>query len=479
MIDVEPKTRRRTPRAKIPYNEVIYLSLPEGNGAVVLDVSAEGLGFQAADTIEPSDSLSCRLSGPACPDLDLTGTVTWLDQTQKRGGLRLHLSAEAKAAFLDWQQKRGGPIDPPDELPAPPPRAAASARAPAPPASVPPLRPAGPRNGQVPSYVRRPGPIFGASGPNFVSEWDGPEPPRAGRNLLTVIVIAALCVVVAGGSYYLSGRRQMGTWVIHLGQSIRGTSPNTSAPPVAPQENNSRSPAASAASTQTAPPTSPSSPNAVAQNSGAAAPSGTNPSQAASSPGASPWANPAAPQSQADPNASNPAPAGAYVPAAQPAQPLNSAPADVNPNPGSAAAGTGGALATNVPADVPNSPSSAPARVPPPVTPRADFRRAHAASPAHASAAQSDHGELYLAQAERYLDSSNPQDSALAAQLLWSAIGDGNTQAELILGGMYMRGQGAVHRNCRQAEALLHAALVADVPGAAGEIQKLQTYGCR
>ena len=84
-----------------------------------------------------------------------------------------------------------------------------------------------------------------------------------------------------------------------------------------------------------------------------------------------------------------------------------------------------------------------------------------------------------MREALTYLQSPNPQDAAVAEDLLWSAIGAGSTQADLVLGDLYMRGQGAVHRNCRQAEVLLHAALVADVPGANEKVDELQTYGCR
>jgi TPR repeat protein len=112
------------------------------------------------------------------------------------------------------------------------------------------------------------------------------------------------------------------------------------------------------------------------------------------------------------------------------------------------------------------------------VRPRSDSRPARESSAASISAVRIAHGEQDFAEAQQYLARNNPRDASVAAQLLWSAIGNGNTQAELVLGGLYLRGRG-VQQNCRQAEILLRAALVADVPGASQEIQKLQTYGCR
>lgn len=476
MIDVKTKTRRKTPRAKIPFSEIVYLSFPTGNGAVVLDVSSAGLGFQAADSLEPNESLSFRLSGPSCPDLDLLGKVAWLDSSRRRGGLLLDLSAANRATFLEWQQKHVDPDAPADELASPPRPAAAPGPVSSTPDSAPPPRPARARNGQAPPpLLRRPNPGLGSFGPNFVSEWDQPEPPHAGRNLLTVAVILALCAVIAGGSYYLAARRQTGNLVIRLGQVIRGPSQQANVPPASlPQPNSGLQPAP-AAPNQPALGQPPSSPNALAQNSGANVPppapqanmpTGPTAPSAVSSSGTLQPAAPAAPQSQVDPAAPSPAHSGSYIPAAQSAPPLNAMPQAPDVNPGSAVGGNSAGPATG---------ASNLARA----TARAQSRPAHVASAAPRSAAPADDGETDLAEAQRYLAGSNPQDSAVAAELLWSAVGKGNTQAELVLGGLYLRGQGAVHRNCRQAEVLLHAALVADVPGAAQEFDELQTYGCR
>jgi TPR repeat protein len=88
-------------------------------------------------------------------------------------------------------------------------------------------------------------------------------------------------------------------------------------------------------------------------------------------------------------------------------------------------------------------------------------------------------GQSEVAQASKLLQSSNPEDSAVAADLLWSAVSKGNTKAEMMLADIYLEGHGTVRKNCRQAEALLTAAQSANVPGAEAKIEELQTYGCR
>ena len=472
MNGVKTETRRRVPRAKIPTNDIIYLSFPSGNGAVVLDVSSEGLGFQAADSLELSESLSLRLLVPGTSEIELTGKVVWLDSTKRRGGLRLNIPEAARAAFSGWRRKYAeqspdeqSPDErPPDaedlsystsystedraptpsRAPATPPRAKPASRAEGP---APSARPNG-SAGRIPlpnPLFRRPDPMYGSHRPIFVSEWEPPQDEaHAGRNLLAFVVIVALCVVVAGGSYYLAGKRQMGDWLIHLGQTISGSSPQTTAPPVVSQTANTAPQAAPAAAPLAAPVASSEPANPAGENSNTtAAPT--------PSPNASQLAAPAAPIA-----------------------PIASA--------SSASSVTGQQVNTNVPAANLNaSPviGSGLASVAPVTRSQAVSRTTRETSGVRSSAANSEQGEADLAQAERYLAGSNPQDSATAVEFLWSAIGQGNTQAELVLGDLYLRGRGAVRQNCRQAEVLLRAALVADVPGAVSKVQQLQTYGCR
>ena len=75
MNSTPPKERRRSPRAKIAPNEIVYLNFPSGNGGVVLDVSSAGVGFQTADPLERVDSLSFLLSAPAIKNIGVIRAI--------------------------------------------------------------------------------------------------------------------------------------------------------------------------------------------------------------------------------------------------------------------------------------------------------------------------------------------------------------------------------------------------------------------
>ncbi len=480
---VNTETQRKSARTKVASNEIVYLHFQTGNGGIVLDISAEGLGFQAADPLQAHDPLSFRLSVPGFPEVALSGQIVWLDSTRKRGGMRLTVPAESLALFEQWQRKYLDSAAEADRIPASAKPNAAPARGSqqAPrvksrtegfaPATARPARnetppgataePEPPRaGGPAPPnpLARRQDSLLGAHGPIFVSEWEAPpESPRTGRNILVACVIVGLCVVVAGGSYYFAGKRAVGSMLIDLGQKIGGTNPHVGAAVQQPANNGSPSALGATA------PGAPSSPPPLAQNgaapgASAGAPSATIPDGAPAPAATSP------PQSTgANPSVSSPSKA---PPQAAPAMNANVIPAN-----------SGGASKLDQ-RETRNRSSNAAALAPLGAQPRS---RSHGSASIHASqpAAGTGDGAADLTEALRYLQSPNGQDAAVAAELLWSAVGEGSTQADLVLGDLYMRGQGAVHRNCRQAEILLHAALVADVPGANEKVDELQTYGCR
>ena len=99
--------------------------------------------------------------------------------------------------------------------------------------------------------------------------------------------------------------------------------------------------------------------------------------------------------------------------------------------------------------------------------------------PSDVTFAGSDNGEIELAQARRYLQVAGTEDSAVAAQLLWVAIGKGNSQAEVELADLYLRGQGAVKKNCERARILLMAAHSNHSVEAGEWLAYLRDHGCR
>ena len=75
-------------------------------------------------------------------------------------------------------------------------------------------------------------------------------------------------------------------------------------------------------------------------------------------------------------------------------------------------------------------------------------------------------------------EARTPEAKAKAAQLLWTAVSNGSSDAEVELAGVYGRGDG-VRKNCQQARILLAAATDKHNPLAGAESAELRTYGCR
>lgn len=90
-----------------------------------------------------------------------------------------------------------------------------------------------------------------------------------------------------------------------------------------------------------------------------------------------------------------------------------------------------------------------------------------------------DAGKSQLAAAMADLDGSNGQrNSAKAVKELWSAVGNGNSDAEIVLAGLYADGSG-VTQNCEQGRVLLIAAARSGNPKAKPKLDELNARGCR
>ncbi len=98
-------------------------------------------------------------------------------------------------------------------------------------------------------------------------------------------------------------------------------------------------------------------------------------------------------------------------------------------------------------------------------------RTAELAAPATQEA---DQNAIEVTTAKQYLSASNGHpDGAAAAELLWKAVGKGNSTALLMLSDLYASGNG-VPKSCDQARLLLQAALRRNVPSADAKMQALQ-----
>ena len=91
----------------------------------------------------------------------------------------------------------------------------------------------------------------------------------------------------------------------------------------------------------------------------------------------------------------------------------------------------------------------------------------------------SPHGSQELATAKEYLTGSGgaQADSRQAAEWLWKAVSKQNTEATVLLGRLYLRGDG-VPKNCDQGRVLLDAAAKKGSKDAATMLQHLQAFEC-
>jgi TPR repeat protein len=88
-------------------------------------------------------------------------------------------------------------------------------------------------------------------------------------------------------------------------------------------------------------------------------------------------------------------------------------------------------------------------------------------------------GQSELAAAQGYLNgASGNRDSGKAARLLWAAVGNGNSTAEVLLADLYIRGDG-VAKNCEQGRILLVAAIKSGSMEAQQKLTNLNATGCK
>jgi hypothetical protein len=92
--------RRKNPRAKL--ENFAYISLGEDSYGSVLNVSESGLCFLSNLPVEKNKTVSFWFS-EGSHRIEATGEVTWVDETQKTGGLRFTaLPFEARAQIQEW-----------------------------------------------------------------------------------------------------------------------------------------------------------------------------------------------------------------------------------------------------------------------------------------------------------------------------------------------------------------------------------------
>jgi cytoskeletal protein RodZ len=108
-----------------------------------------------------------------------------------------------------------------------------------------------------------------------------------------------------------------------------------------------------------------------------------------------------------------------------------------------------------------------------------DAAQSSAEDPSPDSSATLQKGQAEFQTADAALGQARTREAkARAAQLLWTAVSSGSSDAEVELADLYGRGEG-VQKNCQQARILLSAARERSNPLVAKEASELRVYGCR
>ncbi|MGH9718446.1 MAG: TonB family protein [Candidatus Acidiferrales bacterium] len=180
MSESKTEPRRSALRTNVRSIQITYLNFRSGNVGVVLDVSANGLGFRAVEPLETNELLSFGLSAPGFPHIQLSGQIAWLDESRKRGGLRLTVPVAERPAFQLWQQSqletRQSTLSPRDaDL--------ASQRQPE------------------------------------------KKESHTSRNVLSGCLMLVLCVALAEGPHLLAIARRVGDLLPHSGRTVSGATP--------------------------------------------------------------------------------------------------------------------------------------------------------------------------------------------------------------------------------------------------------------
>lgn len=188
MSGQKTQSRRNAPRIKIRSTEIAYLHFQSGNSGVVRDASKDGLGFQTVEPFERSQLCAFHLSVPGFRQFNLAGQITWLDETMKRGGLRVIVPADQRRTYQQWQQR-------------------------------------------LQAALQSPPPVAPRPNPDIASHRQPPaNESRVSRNVLAGCVVLALCIAITAGSRFLTATRRLGDLLTHHARSVGSANAAMTAP---------------------------------------------------------------------------------------------------------------------------------------------------------------------------------------------------------------------------------------------------------
>src|ERR1700739_4559013 len=84
-------------------HQLVYLELGAGNGGMLLSISEDGFRFRAVSPVRTDGTVPFAFSLDGRHRLEGHGTVEWLEEDGKSGGMRFtEISEEFRATLSDW-----------------------------------------------------------------------------------------------------------------------------------------------------------------------------------------------------------------------------------------------------------------------------------------------------------------------------------------------------------------------------------------
>src|ERR1700719_2002572 len=109
-----PVERRSYGRRRV--DDVTYADLGADNGAILVDLSEGGIGFQSVAPLEVGQTAILKFKPPRKKDyLESRAEVTWANESGERGGLRfVGLSSDARVQIRAWADDQSAPETAPE-----------------------------------------------------------------------------------------------------------------------------------------------------------------------------------------------------------------------------------------------------------------------------------------------------------------------------------------------------------------------------
>ena len=112
-----PGSTERRGHARQRLSAIVYLDIGAGNGGIVLNLSDEGLGFQAVGPLGKQSELRLRIKLPSAPArIDVAAQIVWVSDSNRQAGVRfLDANSDGILQIQEWIRSLTAPPAPREE----------------------------------------------------------------------------------------------------------------------------------------------------------------------------------------------------------------------------------------------------------------------------------------------------------------------------------------------------------------------------